>query len=115
MPEEPIFPNEPIWLFAQNAVTSVPCPRYSKNGGVTTVTLSPQTSSKEPPSSPLKNSVGQAFQPVRPPGKAVPHQDRFGGLLAPLPPGFRQARGKKGSGYFILADLLDRTMAPTIK
>ena len=30
VPEEPIFPNEPIWLLARNAVTSVPCMRYSK-------------------------------------------------------------------------------------
>ena len=44
MREKPIFPNEPIWLVSQNATTSVPCMRYSKNGGVTTVTLSRQTS-----------------------------------------------------------------------
>ncbi len=38
--EEPIFPNEPIRLFAQNAVTSVPCLRCGENSGVTKVTLS---------------------------------------------------------------------------
>ncbi len=48
--EEPIFPNEPIWLLTENAVTSVPCLRYSKNYGVTMVTLSRRTAVKEPPS-----------------------------------------------------------------